>query len=74
MCGGALMRRLSETGVWRGFDWQKQPAADPHTPIPKCVAPPWPTASSHAALLRAGWLLQITASGPRAATHAGTEP
>lgn len=56
-----------------GFDWQKQPTADPHTPIPKCVADPWPTASPHAALLRAGWLLQITASRPRAATHAGTE-
>jgi len=24
----------------RGFDWQKQPTADPHTPIPKCVADP----------------------------------
>jgi hypothetical protein len=26
--------------VCRGFDWQKQPTADPHTPIPKCVAAP----------------------------------
>jgi hypothetical protein len=40
MCGGALMCRLSKTGVWRGFDWQKQPTADRHTPIPKCVADP----------------------------------
>ena len=40
MCGAALMCRLSKTGVWRGFDWQKQPTADPHTPIPKCVANP----------------------------------
>jgi len=72
--GGALMCRLSKTGVWRGFDWQKQPTADPHTPTQKCVADPWPTVSSHAALLRAGWLLHITASRPRAATHAGTEP
>ena len=40
MCGGALMCRLSKTDVWRGFDWQKQPTANPHTPIPKCVANP----------------------------------
>src|SRR5260370_23729678 len=44
----------------------------PYTKV--CGRPPWLTASSHAPLFRAGWLLHITASRPRAATHAGTEP
>ena len=72
--GGALMCRLSKTGVWRGFDWQKQPTADPHTPIPKCVANPLADGIIARRLMRARWLLQITASRPRAATHSGTEP
>jgi len=39
--GGALMCRLSKTGVWRGFDWQKQPHSRPSHPYTKvCGQPP----------------------------------
>jgi hypothetical protein len=40
MCGGALMCRLSKTGVWRRFDWQKHPNSRPSHPYTKVCGRP----------------------------------